>query len=295
MQKNKYNLPSHYAWLDGGKLPDLPVWVTRSMQRDEIPSHSHDYLELALVVSGSAFQTLRDLHGKRYSFWVFQGDVFAILPGETHEYDEGHDFALYNCSLRSDCLDGALRFLYGQEDWLDFTNSGENRRKRHLDVNSRHEAGECLDRVIEELNARPQNFREMATAKITEFVIGILRGIPSELTAHRNGHPGILKTVAYMEEHPEQAHTLEKLSLRAAMGVSTYTRRFRQEIGLSPGQYLQKLRMEIVKQQLCNTERSEIEIAERCGLDSANYMIRIFRRHYGMTPAAYRKKLDGFR
>ncbi|WP_409344471.1 AraC family transcriptional regulator [Paenibacillus sp. MBLB4367] len=68
------------------------------------------------------------------------------------------------------------------------------------------------------------------------------------------------------------------------------TRCLKKYTGMTPLQYVHRLRIGKAKSLLENTSLSVQEIAEQTGFDSANYLIRLFRRTTGMTPGKYRER-----
>ena len=58
-------------------------------------------------------------------------------------------------------------------------------------------------------------------------------------------------------------------------------------------EYLFKERLVQVRHFLAETDLSIGEIATRCGFCTPNYLIKLFRRELGITPAQYRKEQFG--
>lgn len=86
-----------------------------------------------------------------------------------------------------------------------------------------------------------------------------------------------------MEENPEQHFTLEQLAKFCKMSIPAYTQKFRSTLGLSPMQYLQKIRLFQVQHYLAATGLSIGEIAELTGFCTANLSDQDFSpgtRHY---------------
>lgn len=71
---------------------------------------------------------------------------------------------------------------------------------------------------------------------------------------------------------------------------TTFNRLFQQEMGTTPGDYLQQLRIQCALSLLCETEMSVKEIAYTCGIMHTSYFCRLIRKVTGLTPAKYRKQ-----
>jgi AraC-like DNA-binding protein len=75
------------------------------------------------------------------------------------------------------------------------------------------------------------------------------------------------------------------------MNTDYFIRRFRLSLGRTPVQYIQEQRVKRAEQQLLLTDLSLEQIATENGFGSRAYFTRIFTRHSGVSPAAFRKGL----
>lgn len=83
--------------------------------------------------------------------------------------------------------------------------------------------------------------------------------------------------------------SVEAMADACGLGVTRFAALFKEILGLSPGDYLQKRRLEAARALLKNQpELSVAEIGRRVGFSHGNYFARIFRQAYGTTPAAWR-------
>lgn len=84
---------------------------------------------------------------------------------------------------------------------------------------------------------------------------------------------------------------LDLSTLAAAGGLSPFhfSRLFKQRMQMTPHQYVMQRRLEYAAQQLSHTDFSVTEIALAIGFQDSRHFARIFRRHSGQTPTAYRR------
>ncbi|MFJ4603054.1 GlxA family transcriptional regulator [Streptomyces griseoluteus] len=82
---------------------------------------------------------------------------------------------------------------------------------------------------------------------------------------------------------------LRDLAEREAMSVRTFTRRFREEVGVSPGQWLTAQRVELARQLLESTDLSVDQVARDAGFGTAQSMRQHLQQALGVTPTAYRR------
>lgn len=82
---------------------------------------------------------------------------------------------------------------------------------------------------------------------------------------------------------------LRDLAGREAMSVRTFTRRFREEVGVSPGQWLTQQRVERARHLLESTDLSMDQVARDAGFGTAQSMRQHLQATLGVTPTAYRR------
>ncbi|RAV04993.1 helix-turn-helix domain-containing protein [Paenibacillus sp. YN15] len=83
--------------------------------------------------------------------------------------------------------------------------------------------------------------------------------------------------------------SLQSVSEHFGMTQSTLSRLFKNEFGEKFVDYLARMRMELAKRLLQETEKSVHEIAEEIGYNHAFSFIRVFKKLEGVTPGDYRK------
>ncbi|MEZ0050845.1 transcriptional regulator GlxA family with amidase domain [Mycobacterium sp. MAA66] len=92
-----------------------------------------------------------------------------------------------------------------------------------------------------------------------------------------------------IESEPGAAHSIPELARRAAMSTRHFTRVFTQQVGESPGAYVERIRTDAARRQLTETDDPMGAIAARCGFGSAESLRRNFARRIGVSPDQYRK------
>ncbi|GAB2834990.1 GlxA family transcriptional regulator [Streptomyces daliensis] len=94
---------------------------------------------------------------------------------------------------------------------------------------------------------------------------------------------------AWALENLGQPLTLRALAERESMSVRTFTRRFREEVGVSPQQWLTRQRVERTRQLLEETDLPVDRIAADAGFGSAASLRAHFQAALGVSPSAYRR------
>lgn len=96
-------------------------------------------------------------------------------------------------------------------------------------------------------------------------------------------------TRQWMAEHLQEALDLRQLAANARMSVRTFTRRFREETGMSPGQWLLHQRVERARHLLEHTDLSVERIAREAGFGTAASLRQHLNAVIGAAPSAYRR------
>jgi transcriptional regulator GlxA family with amidase domain len=89
---------------------------------------------------------------------------------------------------------------------------------------------------------------------------------------------------------PAADHSVEALSERAGFSVRHLTRVFQRELGVTPGRYVEGVRVEAAKARLQRSDESLATIARASGFGSEETLRRAFLRELATTPAAYRDR-----
>lgn len=82
---------------------------------------------------------------------------------------------------------------------------------------------------------------------------------------------------------------LRDMAEQEAMSVRTFTRRFREEVGISPGQWLTQQRVERARHLLEDSDLSVDQIARDAGFGTAASMRQHLQAALGVSPTAYRR------
>ena len=93
-----------------------------------------------------------------------------------------------------------------------------------------------------------------------------------------------------VEAAPGGDHRLPALAAAAAMSVRHFTRVFTAEVGETPSRFVERTRLEAARRELEETSDTLDVVAVRCGLGSAETLRRVFQRHLGVAPDAYRRR-----
>ncbi|MCT2581562.1 substrate-binding domain-containing protein [Actinophytocola gossypii] len=98
----------------------------------------------------------------------------------------------------------------------------------------------------------------------------------------------VKNAVAFLHQHFHHQITRRQVAQAAGMSEDYLSRTFHRELGVSPWEYLNRLRVERAKERLRETDDSVQVVARRVGFHDRAYFSRMFRKLTGMPPQAYR-------
>lgn len=105
--------------------------------------------------------------------------------------------------------------------------------------------------------------------------------------------PLVAEAVLAIRQNYAGLYGVEELSQQLGVSKSHLVRVFSAAMGQAPGQYLTHVRLEAAKALLAAREYPLETVAALCGFSGANYFCKVFKKHAGCTPAAWRAQNAG--
>jgi transcriptional regulator GlxA family with amidase domain len=94
----------------------------------------------------------------------------------------------------------------------------------------------------------------------------------------------------WIAEHPAADLSVETLARAASLSPRQFARAFAAEVGLSPGRYVDQVRLEAARRRLEDTADGVEQTARSCGYGTPEAMRRAFVRALGVSPGEYRRR-----
>lgn len=102
--------------------------------------------------------------------------------------------------------------------------------------------------------------------------------------------PQLIKAVDAMRTNIEDPLPLEQIAASAAVSPRTLARLFERELGVSPGRYYQRIRLDTARALVEETMLLASEIAARTGFESSACLSRAYAAFFGHTVREARKR-----
>lgn len=94
--------------------------------------------------------------------------------------------------------------------------------------------------------------------------------------------------VDYIILHPTEQFTIKRMSEIAELSESRFRALFKKQIGKSPIEYLNEFKVMTAARKLLISGENISDIAYELGYEDTSYFIRVFKKHFCMTPKQYR-------
>lgn len=99
--------------------------------------------------------------------------------------------------------------------------------------------------------------------------------------------PLVEAAAAIIQEEFPFLEGVDELAERLEVSAAHLGRVFTKKIGISPGKYITRVRIEYAKLLLRDPDTTISYVAEASGFANANYFAKVFRRETGMSPSEY--------
>ncbi|HEU5486068.1 MAG TPA: AraC family transcriptional regulator [Microlunatus sp.] len=260
--------------------PVAGAMVTLSSSVDE---HTHDFLEVAVVLAGRA--TYLSPLGPRP---IGPGAVTAVRPGQWHGFAQPDRAVIGNLYLGEELLHAELRWLLEIGDLGRFLLRG-GLADGHLSATSRDRVRRRLAELAE-LTATPGTADAIRATGAAYGILAELARVPLVTDGPGGLSGAVRQTLLLLARRPAEPWTVARLAGEAGLSVSHLHREFRAQLGLTPMAWLAKTRAEVAASLLLQTDRPVGWVGRQVGWDDPNYFSRCFRRAYGMSPTTYRQR-----
>ena len=117
-----------------------------------------------------------------------------------------------------------------------------------------------------------------------------LKGIKEGNAQTSNSH--LLQIISLIRENITQKINLKNIAKKVGMSTSSLYRLFKNEMGISPIEFIIIERIKLAKQYLTDKNIYIKNVSYETGFENSNYFIRVFKRHEGITPKQYQQLLN---
>lgn len=218
------------------------------------------------------------------SVWVSENSKLNIdFPKASHDNPSQCTVLLLNEAKISKVLDYLNEFkpkTLGAKNWT------VAKLEKHFENSS--ELSWLLNRFFQLCLSSNLHKDALAHLQLQEILIRIMQTqelLAVEMNDESNSTP-IQFLKKYIESNLSEKITLQSLSEKVYMSSSTLYREFKKELGISPMEFVQNLRIKEAEKLLLEG-MSVKDVAQEVGIYDDNYFIRMFKKHNGVTPGSF--------
>ncbi len=200
-------------------------------------------------------------------------DLFVMFPGEKVHYK-----ALTDWSIR-------WVGIYGNSVEALLAKCGITRKNPFCTVSRFTELSDLLSSLLELSDDPYEASQFRCQSLLYEFFSLLLQN------ANTNAITAPVETAKHIIKFNYNTDlTLTKLSARLNLNPTYFSRLFKEKTGLSPKQYILKIRIKRAKELLSNTQYTVKEISNSIGFSDSLYFSRLFKKYENFSPLAYRQQ-----
>jgi AraC-like DNA-binding protein len=130
---------------------------------------------------------------------------------------------------------------------------------------------------------------------LKELIIRLLQTHARKLLLATEGQePGnrLARAIEYIRQNLHDHIPIEKVCDQACMSKPSLFRHFRNELGYSPIDFINRERISLAKQRLRERTKSVTDICYELGYSHLSYFVRQFKKYEGITPKQYQVQLE---
>ena len=275
-------LPPDHFWFDG---EGFSIY-TAKQPRSTWSEHAHDCVQVSVGLEPAHIQAEWLTGGTLRQHKEFIGNAVSVIPSGVPHRTLWHRRAdLIHIYLSPEMLCSYSRKVLHQDRY--------ELQPHYLE----------RDLLIEEL-ARSL-FLESETGTLNEgfaksviavLSVHLLRSYAIRSDSYTHFHGGLGPTRErrireYIEEHLEGDLSIHALAEVVGLSPQHFAVLFRESMGFTPHQYVNRRRVERAQHLLADPDLSLVNISMTCGFSSQSQFTTLFRRLVGMTPGRFRSEL----
>ena len=247
-------------------------------------THWHPFMEILFILNGTAEMLLEGVRHR-----LVAGDLIVVDSNRLHETHCKRSSMGVSIHLSEDYLRNRL----GGERNFSFVCSRKDLKREQLD--SYLEICECMKKLIPVYLKEPTGYRLELEAIVLDVVYRLITDFsvpqnPNQQPALAQYQKRMQDVLEYIEEHYAEQMSLEDISGHFGLSREYFSRRFKQEVGITFSEHLSRVRLMHIYEDLLVTDDPVMELVEKHGFPEYKHFIKLFREIYGCTPREVRAK-----
>ncbi len=263
----------------------LPAEEAYHFVRKDLPEtppvieHSHDFYELFLVEQGSVHHWINGLEER-----LEPGQLTFVRPFDCHALQAAPNTGarILNVMFRRDSADHLLERYHSELVGRFFWSQSDFPMSVRL-------AGPQKERAVNAMLTLQSSHRSLA--RIEHFLLSMMTHVLDATHRAQDQAPfWLIKAAHAARDQRVFRQGAQGMIVAAGRSQAHVCRECRRHLGLSPTQYVNRIRIQHAAMMLSGTAQPISNIALDCGFENLSYFHRLFREQYGTTPRGYRQR-----
>lgn len=293
------NINDQHLDYDALGIPKMPkesffkegdIFINKHHRFSYMPAHTHNFIEFNYMYSGSCTQYIND-----EKIVLHEHEIILIDKDIVQKIDYvGEDDILINILLKDDSIMELLKQHIGTSSSIvtKFMYNASRMDAVHnnfivFNIQDNEIAQNLLESMImkaqETLPIKNQSLHLMMALLLAE----LSNNIEKEASSFSDDETNILPVLKYIDEHYASI-TLRDVSEQFGYNTNYLGNKLKEETGSTFKELIDKKRLDIASELLLNTNYTTEEITSIIGFQSTPSLFRLFKKHTGSTPLAYK-------
>lgn len=245
--------------------------------------HTHNYCEIFYLKRGSC---VYKVNKKKYH--LSEGDLFIVKAGDPHStcYEGKIESERLVIACDPNCIHE--EFLSNHPDIVKTLNTSG---KIVLSSSIRKQIESLFNEMLSENNLPDEYSADFLNILVMKFLLIIQRNgifVYEQMNTSDEISAVIEQSINYIALNYSLPLSLDTISYMFNLCPSYFSKKFKQETGMTFKEYLNHIRLYQASQMLITTDDSITKISMNCGFNSSNYFKDCFRKNYNLSPREYR-------
>lgn len=263
---------------------ETSIAIERRYPQYAFPEHYHDFHEIVIVEHGNGTHVFND-----QPYILSSGSVCFVRDRDHHLYENTENLLLTNILYRSP---NTFSFLCGLEKLLPQEINGNYQPHWRVSQNTLKKVNALIQSIGESgTEVTPHNIARRESL-FMQLLLLLRTASLANSADYAKDNNQLNQLIAWLEEHYAEEICWEEIAAHFSLSLRTFHRQLKQQTGLTPQRYLNRLRLTRARHLLRHTDNSVTEIAFQCGFGDSNHFSTLFKREFAYSPGAIRRGYD---
>lgn len=251
--------------------------------------HWHYYTELIYVMEGKCRIILNN-----GEYLLNESEMIIIYPQTIHSFFAVDDKALKYAVIKinTNILDMSFHYFSNLKSILQIANEEGFSFVFDKETTESFGCREIFLNCMKEYNNQNYGYDLLVRAELYKVFIGVIRFWQNAGLSMKVVPPpeslDMFNVIAYIDRHLNEKIQVKEIAEKCGMSYPYFAKRFQEIYKKSCKDYIESMRVYKIEELLIFTEYDLNYITYELGFADCSHMIRIFKKHTGMTPRQFR-------